>query len=114
MLSGANLRLVKFISIIWKFCCYPGLAQPSVILVKIFLGTFVNTACDLRLEFVKYKSCIGTSDIVFGVILYFWMMLKLPHLHLIQIEYSMTGKFLFLQTFIGSHLMPWKAPGTFV
>ena len=48
-----------------------GLAKPIVILVKIFLGTFVNTACDLRLEFFKCKSCLGTSDIVLGVIHYF-------------------------------------------
>ena len=36
-----------------------------------FLGTFVNTACDLRLEFFKCKSCLGTSDIALGVIHYF-------------------------------------------
>ena len=89
-----------------------GLAKPIVILVKIFLGTFVNTACDLRLEFFKCKSWLGTSDIVLGVIHYFWMILKLPHLHVIQTEYSMIEKFCVLLTFTGRHLMPWKAPDT--
>ena len=29
------------------------ISTTELILVKIFLGTFVNTACDLRLEFAK-------------------------------------------------------------
>ena len=95
MLSGANVRLVNFIPIIWKFYCHPGLAQPSVILAKIFLCTFVNIACNLRLEFVMYKSCLRTSDIAFGVILYFSMM---PHLHdsnWVQYDFVFIGKFCF-------------------
>ena len=63
--------------------------------VEDFSRHLWNTTCDLRLEFVKCKSSLGTSDIVFGVILYFSVMLKLPHLHVIQTEYSMKGKFCF-------------------
>ena len=63
--------------------------------VEDFSRHLWNTTCDLRLEFVKCKSSLGTSDIVFGVILYFSVMLKLPHLHVLQIEYSMKGKFCF-------------------
>ena len=53
------------------------------------LGTFVNTTCNLRLEFIKYiRYCFWSYSL-------FLKMLKLPYLHMIQIEYSMTGKFSF-------------------